>query len=167
MNRVALRRQTDRGFDATDETALLLGRRRMQPLRSGGESSSSGAGTNRKTPSFSPPNGLAMSGRRPPQPVLTTSRSYGGPINRLMRKRWEQDPAAPARRCATAKLPGGHRSPNKIARASWMLRPAPPPMSGIAQTSWRGTSLRSAWQRRLSFWKSADFARMPNDHFSQ
>src|SRR6266511_1419686 len=42
------------------------------------------------------------------------------------------------------------RSQNKIARASWMLRPGPPPLRGIAQTSWRGTSPRSAWQRRLS-----------------
>src|SRR5690349_3823917 len=42
-----------------------------------------------------------------------------------------------------------------------MLRPGPPPSSGIAQTSWRGTSLRNAWQRRLSLLKSAGFARMP------
>ena len=37
----------------------------------------------------------------------------------------------------------------------------PPQLSGIAQTSWRGTSLRSAWQRKFSLWKSAGLTRMP------
>src|SRR5262249_28814602 len=61
---------------------------------------------------------------------------------------------------------GRCRWPNKIARASRTLRPSPPPASGIAQTSCRGTSLSSAWQRRLSFWNSAGLIRMPTSGLS-
>jgi hypothetical protein len=41
------------------------------------------------------------------------------------------------------------------------VRPEPPPSSGIAQTSWRVTSLSSVWQRRLSLANSSGFTRMP------
>jgi hypothetical protein len=66
-----------------------------------------------------------------------------------------------ANRSASSPRTAKFWSPNRIARASWTLRPGPPPGSGIAQTSWRGTSLRSAWQRRLRFWNSAGPMRKP------
>src|SRR5262249_18438425 len=51
--------------------------------------------------------------------------------------------------------------------ASATLRPGPPPVSGIAQTSWRGTSRSSAWQHRSSFWNSNGSKRMSMHHLSR